>query len=121
MQTVEDDDESTTGNELENSSSIKRLYVTNLELYPVKLTVSFITSCTSSAVGRPRYIIRTLDAILGFLLARRAKSGKGSRTQCIEAFTLTSAERSKVVREGSSRQGSGEERLNLASTYCRGR
>ena len=52
MQSVEDDDESATGNELTNSTSIKRLCVTNLELCLVKVTVSFVLSRTSSAVDK---------------------------------------------------------------------
>ncbi len=63
-QNVEDDEEGIENDEL-HSSAIKRLYVTNLELCPVKVTVSFISSRTSSASGRPRSIIRALLAVLG--------------------------------------------------------
>ena len=51
MEREEDHDDNATGNELTSSSSIKELCLINLELYPVKVTVSFISSQTSSAVG----------------------------------------------------------------------
>ena len=51
MESEEDHDDNATVNELTSSRSIKELCVINLELYPVKVTVSFTSSRTSSAVG----------------------------------------------------------------------
>ena len=60
---MEDDDEGTDNGEL-HCSSDKRLYVKNLELCPVKVTVSSISSLTLPASGRSRFIIWALLAIL---------------------------------------------------------
>lgn len=51
-----------------NSEFIKRLYVTNLELCPLKLTVSFTSSRTSTAAARVRgfrSFVRTIVAVFG--------------------------------------------------------
>lgn len=61
---IDEDKES----EKTNSETVKRLYVTNLELCPLKITVSFTSSRTSTAtahVGGFRSVIRTLVAVLG--------------------------------------------------------